>query len=279
MEHYRDSKSKLFEALSADAFAVLNVRDEASAVYAERTSATVIWYGLEQAVPDGRSVHGVIQDMDWTGLTLNVTIDGQSVSVKSPMVGRHNAENLLAAAGVGSALGMTPEVIGHGLASLRAVPGRLEPIVAGQPFGVYVDYAHTEDALRNVLQAVRPLATNRVLVVFGCGGDRDRAKRAPMGRAAYDLADVVFVTSDNPRNEEPGRILSDVLEGIPEPVYADPDRPKAIRAAVAQAVAGDVVVIAGKGHEDYQIVQGTKHHMDDREEAHAALAEIGYSTR
>jgi UDP-N-acetylmuramoyl-L-alanyl-D-glutamate--2,6-diaminopimelate ligase len=143
------------------------------------------------------------------------------------------------------------------------------------PFGVFVDYAHTPDALERVMAAVRPLTTGRLIVVFGCGGDRDRTKRPKMGRAVAEMADLPIVTSDNPRTEEPNSILEMIVAGMTrKPFLVEVDRKKAIRAAMAEARPGDAVIIAGKGHEDYQIVGKLKHHFDDREEAAAALQKV-----
>ncbi|MSQ76942.1 MAG: UDP-N-acetylmuramoyl-L-alanyl-D-glutamate--2,6-diaminopimelate ligase [Nitrospiraceae bacterium] len=199
--------------------------------------------------------------------------------VESRLVGEHNVYNILAAIGVGLHEGLSPEIIQRGIASVVNVPGRFERVEAGQDFTVVVDYAHTDDALLRLLTAAQALKTGRVITVFGCGGDRDRGKRPKMGHVAARLSDVVFLTSDNPRSEDPAAILREIEVGVRE-ALADrriryeviADRRAAIEAAVREAKSGDTVLIAGKGHEDYQIVGSTRLHFDDREVARAALA-------
>ena len=208
----------------------------------------------------------------------------------SPLVGAHNLENILAAAGCGIALELPPEAIRAGIAATRAVPGRLEAIPDPAGRFIYVDYAHTPDALENVLQALDALRQGRLICVFGCGGDRDRRKRPLMGEIAARLSDLAVVTSDNPRSEDPLAIIDDALEGVrraaPRALTAEevrngfaapahivvPDRREAICLAVSAAQPGDTVLIAGKGHETYQIIGSTTIPFDDREEAREALA-------
>jgi len=199
--------------------------------------------------------------------------------VESRLVGEHNVYNILAAIGVGLHEGLTPDTVQRGIASVANVPGRFERVEAGQDFTVVVDYAHTDDALLRLLTAAQALKTGRIITVFGCGGDRDRGKRPKMGRVAARLSDVVFLTSDNPRSENPEAILREIEVGVREVIADQPvryeviaDRRAAIEAAVREAKAGDTVLIAGKGHEDYQIVGSTRLHFDDREVARAALA-------
>ncbi len=166
-------------------------------------------------------------------------------------------------------------MIAAGLHAFRDVAGHLERIEMGQPFAVIVDYAHTPDGVENVLRAARALNPRRLIVVFGCGGDRDRSKRAPMGEAAGSLSDIVILTSDNPRTEDPEKILTDAEAGLrstSKPYEKIADRREAIRRAIAEARTGDLVLIAGKGHEDYQIIGREVFHFDDKEEARAALA-------
>jgi len=187
----------------------------------------------------------------------------------SPLIGKHNVRNCLAAAGLCFGLGVSWDVIAAVLTAGVRVPGRLDRVAVAAPFTVYVDYAHTDDALRNVLEAVRPVTRGRVIVLFGCGGDRDRFKRPRMARVAEELADAVIVTSDNPRTEDPRAIIDEILAGFTPAGLAraqvEPDRRRAIALALEQARPGDLVLLAGKGHETYQIVGQTKHHFDDAE--------------
>jgi UDP-N-acetylmuramoyl-L-alanyl-D-glutamate--2,6-diaminopimelate ligase len=193
------------------------------------------------------------------------------VDVETRLRGRFNVENVLGAVAAGLLLDLDEAAIAEGIASVSGVPGRFEPIEEGQPFSVLVDYAHTPDSLANVLSAARDLVSGRVIVVFGAGGDRDRGKRPLMGKVAADLADVTIVTSDNPRSEEPLAIIQDVLQGTGLEVEIDPDRRSAIARAVSIADEGDVVVIAGKGHEQGQDVGGVVTPFDDGEVAREAL--------
>jgi UDP-N-acetylmuramoyl-L-alanyl-D-glutamate--2,6-diaminopimelate ligase len=211
---------------------------------------------------------------------LEVTPRGSSfraagIEIRTSLRGLFNVENVLGAVAAGLLLDLDEHAIANGIASMSGVPGRFEAIDAGQPFTVLVDYAHTPDSLDNVLRAARTLAGGRVIVVFGAGGDRDRGKRPLMGRIAADLADVVIVTSDNPRSEEPLRVIEDVLLGSGLDVEVDPDRRAAIERAVALAEAGDVVVVAGKGHEQGQEIAGAVHQFDDRAVVREALERLG----
>jgi UDP-N-acetylmuramoyl-L-alanyl-D-glutamate--2,6-diaminopimelate ligase len=223
-----------------------------------------------------------------SGLAFTADTPAGLVAVDSPLMGGHNIANILAAVGVGTALGISRDAIAAGIRSMKAVPGRMENVATGMSFGVIVDYAHTEDALVRLLDAVREVAKRRVITVFGCGGDRDRTKRPKMGRAALRGSDLVIVTSDNPRSEDPLAIIGEIESGMagfgtrlerPEdasgaggtPYLVIPDREAAIRSAIAIAGPGDVVVLAGKGHEDYQIIGSSKLHFDDREQARRAM--------
>jgi UDP-N-acetylmuramoyl-L-alanyl-D-glutamate--2,6-diaminopimelate ligase len=197
-------------------------------------------------------------------------------TVQVPLGGTHNAANALLAAEAAFALGLEPEAIAHGIGEAGPVAGRFERVQGGQDFEVVVDYAHTPDGLEKVLASVREATGGRVVVVFGCGGDRDRSKRPAMGRVAAAGADVVVVTSDNPRSEPPEAIIGAVIDGIPDPsgVLVEPDRRAAIALALRAAAPGDVVVIAGKGHETSQDVAGVRTPFDDRVVARELLAEV-----
>jgi len=200
------------------------------------------------------------------------------MSITSQLVGEHNVSNMLAAIGIGLEMGMTPTRIEHALRSVSNVPGRFERIQEGQDFTVVVDYAHTDDALQRLLEAAQTIKQGQVITVFGCGGDRDPGKRSKMGQVAVKKSDLVIVTSDNPRTEDPQAILADItkgIEGVPHeercPHRTISDRATAIQVAIEAARSGDLVLIAGKGHEDYQILGTEKIHFDDREEARKAI--------
>jgi len=201
-------------------------------------------------------------------ITFDATVDRLEVDLK--LQGRFNLENALGAAAAARALGVDEDAIARGIESVRVVPGRFEEVDEGQPFRVIVDYSHKPDALENVLRAARELAHGRVICVFGCGGDRDRAKRPVMGRIAAELADRAIVTSDNPRSEDPLAIIGEVLAGAPE-LEVEPDRRAAIELAVGAAREGDIVLIAGKGHEQGQEIAGRVLPFDDREVARETL--------
>jgi UDP-N-acetylmuramoyl-L-alanyl-D-glutamate--2,6-diaminopimelate ligase len=196
-------------------------------------------------------------------------------AVKLQLVGQFNVMNALGCAACALGLGLPPEHIIAGLEGIAGVPGRLEKVDRGQDFAVLVDYAHTPEALENVLQTARELRPRRLICLFGCGGDRDRTKRPVMGRAASELADLTIITSDNPRSEEPLAIIEEIRKGVAGgDVQVEPDRAAAIHSAIAQAQAGDTVLLCGKGHEDYQEFEnGRRVHFDDREVAAAALEE------
>lgn len=278
MERYFDAKSLLFTGNSLE-FAVLNRDDEWSRKIKTGEQAKVWWYGREEDAGVERMVTATAIDADLTGLRFVVKHPGGETRIESPLIGQVNVYNLLAAFCVGLAVGIAPALIAEGLQQCARVPGRLEPVMAGQPFAVLVDYAHTDDALRKTLRAVRQLRPKRILTVFGCGGDRDRTKRPLMGAAAGEESDFVVVTSDNPRSEEPMSIINDALVGLQrtEAAYAiEADRAVAIKKALARAEAGDLVLIAGKGHEDYQIIGSQVLPFDDRREAARALKQLGY---
>jgi UDP-N-acetylmuramoyl-L-alanyl-D-glutamate--2,6-diaminopimelate ligase len=196
------------------------------------------------------------------------------IEIETALRGRFNVENVLGAVAAGLLLDLDEEDIAAGVRAVAGVPGRFEAIDEGQPFTVLVDYAHTPDSLETVLRAARDLGEGRLVVVFGAGGDRDRGKRPVMGKIAAELADLVIVTSDNPRSEDPITIIQDVLQGAGLEVEIDPDRRTAIERAIGLAEPGDVVVVAGKGHEAGQEIGGVVHPFDDREVVRAALRRL-----
>ena len=265
MEQYLQAKAKLFEQLRPQATAVLNRADSASEDLARRTPAKKkIWYGL--GVPADLSASDLSSTAAGSSFVLNCA--GTKLPVGSHLPGTHNVVNCLAAAAAALALDIDPKTIVAGIQQLRAVPGRLEPVPWSGPFSVLVDYAHTHDALANVLRAVRAITKRELIVVFGCGGDRDRSKRPKMAAQACDLADKIFVTSDNPRTEDPEDIIRQILVGITRQAHsrtqAITDRRQAIEAALASAQPGDVVLLAGKGHESYQIIGTQRRPFDDK---------------
>jgi len=269
MAAYREAKRRLFAGLSAGATAVINRDDPTGAGMAAGLRADVVYYGLRSA---GLDVTADLESTTPAGSTFVLRARTFETSMHSRLIGRHNVENVLAAAAAAECLGVAPAAIRLGVERLAGAPGRLQPVHPPDwPFSVLVDYAHTDDALRNALQAVRSLTTGRVICVFGCGGDRDRAKRPRMAAVVDELADVAFVTSDNPRTEDPGAIIADILTGFPAAPRCrptiEPDRRRAIEAALTEAASGDAVLIAGKGHETYQLVGDRALHFDDAEVA------------
>ena len=278
MEAYFAAKRRLFDGSLGEPprACVVNVDDEYGARLYEEVRAAglrTLRYSLREVEAEV-TARGVEFSMGGTRLTLR-TPEGER-EVLSPLVGRPHVYNILTAAGCAHAIGLGLDETAAALGSCGGAPGRFERVAHAGDFAVVVDYAHTDDALSNVLRTARDVARGRVITVFGCGGDRDHTKRAPMGEAAAGLSDVVIATSDNPRTEDPEAILRDVEEGLRStgrPYLKIIDRREAIFRAVAEARAGDIVVIAGKGHEDYQIIGTEKRHFDDREVAREALAE------
>lgn len=273
MDEYRAAKLKLFHGLAGeDAAAVVNAEDPSASHFLDVAKVRTITFGKK----------GPVAATDLSG-----TFSGTKFTLKTPwgeatvvmrLLGQHNVANALCAAAICGALGVPVRQIAEGIAALKAVPGRFEPVNAGQDFYVVVDYAHTDDGLRNVLEAARTLSKGRLICVFGCGGDRDKTKRPKMGAVAAKLADFSIVTSDNPRTEDPHRILLDIEVGMQhagkkkgDDYWVIEDRAEAIRRAIEIAKPADFVMIAGKGHEDYQILGTTKIHFDDREIARAML--------
>ena len=280
MENYFAAKQMLFTGAGAPAppFAVIN-RDDAYGPKIKTGAETkVLWYGLgKDATVRARHISS-----SFDGLRFEVHAEGTHFPVQSPLIGRINVYNILAACGVGLSYGLPAETIAKGIANCRAVPGRFERVDEGQPFVVVVDYAHTDDALRNVISMARSLQPKRVVTLFGCGGDRDRTKRPIMGQVAAELSDLVVLTSDNPRSEDPLDIMNDVLVGIRRkdtPCLVEPDRAAAIRRAIGEARPGDILILAGKGHETYQVLKDRTIAFDDRVVAREVLRGFGYRRR
>jgi UDP-N-acetylmuramoyl-L-alanyl-D-glutamate--2,6-diaminopimelate ligase len=280
MENYFAAKQKLFSDLGqqgTQGVAVINVDDTYGARLADLVKVEVeLTYGLQRPA----KLRATRIELGADGSRFVVETPERKFAIRLPLIGRHNIYNALAAIGAGIALQIDVVKVQAALNALPPVPGRLESVSAGQPFGVFVDYAHTDDALRNVLTTLREISSGRVLVAFGCGGSRDTGKRAKMGRVAAELADFTVITSDNPRKEEPEKIAAAVEEGFltvrSDNYVLELDRSRAIQQLLAQAREGDAVLIAGKGHETYQEFEDTVVPFDDRVHAQEALEALGF---
>ena len=274
MEDYFAAKSLLFSPEYLQGRAVINIDDEYGKRLQRSLNPEQVW---TFSITDS-SADLFTSDLFYlpTGVSGQLHTPKGTASFTSPLVGQFNLANLLAAVGVGLHLGLDLAQITAKLPNFAGVPGRMErvQIAPEQDISVIVDYAHTPDSLENMLNAARPFIKGRAICVFGCGGDRDRTKRPLMGRISTKLADLTFVTSDNPRTEEPDAIIQDILDGLPSGTqfHVVSDRAAAIERAILEAEPGDGVLIAGKGHEDYQILGTEKIHFDDREQAREALA-------
>ncbi len=265
MENYLNAKLMLFQQLnSTDGLAILNVDDPASDRIRQQTRAPILTYGVENR--SDLTVRDVESKL--TGLAFTAITPQGELRVSLRLLGDYNLYNALAAIGVGLHHGCSLEAIKAGLES-TIVPGRFELVDRGQDFAVVVDYAHTPDGLENLLTAARKITNGRLICVFGCGGDRDRGKRPIMGKISTTIADHTVITSDNPRTEDPDRIIADIVAGLPDGASYDllPNRKEAIDYAIGLAKGGDLVAIAGKGHEPYQEIHGVRSHFDDREVA------------
>jgi len=291
MQAYWDTKQRLFtEYLPAGpkagrATGVVNTDSAHGRKLSSRLPCPVITTGTG---PDCR-VRGEHFSCDLKGIRGTIVVGDARIGIRSRLVGRHNTENILSAAGAGCALGIAPEVIRDGIEAVACVPGRLESVDTPSGRSVYVDYSHTPDALENALAALRALTAGRIICIFGCGGDRDRSKRPQMGSIAARLSDLAVVTSDNPRSEDPLAIIKEILPGLRQAgavpagggslnaaagqrrFVAEPDRRRAIELGILAARPGDTVLIAGKGHETYQVIGPRTIHFDDREEARRVL--------
>lgn len=267
MDEYAAAKARLFAGLSSESVAVLNRDDANWQRMAADCPAQIVTYGLGREADISAAI-----TRDAVGGTLyRMRIEDRELALENALVGRHNVYNAMAAAGLARAAGISIDDIASGLNALRSVSGRLQRVPCVKGVDVFVDYAHTDDAIRNVLRVLRPLARKRLIIVFGCGGDRDPTKRPKMARAAAEFADAILVTSDNPRSEHPRAVIDQILPGFEgdarRKVVVEPDRRAAIFTALDCAEEGDVVLIAGKGHETYQEIGTTRHPFDDVEVA------------
>jgi UDP-N-acetylmuramyl-tripeptide synthetase len=276
MERYFDAKKKLFDGRLGEkpASCVINIDDEWGAKLADeirRADQRVVTFSQ---IGDADLTADDIEVSLVRGTSFSLKTASGNLHITSPLVGKPHVYNMLAATAVALELGYDLEAIARGLATCIGAPGRFERVPHDADFAVVVDYAHTDDALMNTLMTARELTSGRIITVFGCGGDRDKTKRAPMGKVAGELSDVVIITSDNPRNEDPLKIIAEIEGGV-RSEKADyetlSDRREAINRAIMMARKDDVVIIAGKGHETYQIIGGDKFHFDDREVAAEAL--------
>ncbi|MDD5302082.1 MAG: UDP-N-acetylmuramoyl-L-alanyl-D-glutamate--2,6-diaminopimelate ligase [Elusimicrobia bacterium] len=282
VDAYFDAKARLFDLLAradnkkSPKVAALNFDDpRAHLLVKKAVDCEIIRFGLTDAATD---LKGNIVKADLNGTAFEVTFRGKRYDAHLRLPGRHNVENAMAAAAAMLGLTTKPEHVFNGIAELRAVPGRLESISEGQDFHVFVDYAHTDSALEAILALIRSLPHKRIITVVGCGGDRDKTKRGPMGIAACRGGDSAIFTSDNPRSEDPASILQDIEAGVRGANLQNykmiMDRAEAIAVAIAEARAGDVVLIAGKGHEDCQILADRTIPFDDRDVARSALKSL-----
>ena len=262
MEEYAAAKKKLFSQCKS---ACINADDARGAYMMEGTACPILRYGVQNGAAELRAENVRLSAL---GVTFTAVYKGERAELSLPIPGMFSAYNALSVLAACLNLGMSLEDAADGISSAAGVKGRMEPVPTDGEYSVIIDYSHKPDALEKALKALRPVTKGRLTVLFGCGGDRDRLKRPIMGQIAAKYADFVIVTSDNPRTEEPMDIIREILPGVENgntPYKMICDRPEAIRWAIDNAAPGDVILLAGKGHEDYQIIGHEKHHMDERE--------------
>jgi UDP-N-acetylmuramoyl-L-alanyl-D-glutamate--2,6-diaminopimelate ligase len=267
MEDYRDTKKSFFTEFGLE-YSVINRDDPTGAAWLEEGFPyRALSYGFSKYA----DIRVLEHETGWRGTRMKLSTPAGKMEVSTSMPGKHNASNVMAAVGVGVAENIPLDAVAEAVESVQSVPGRFEKVDEGQDFAVVVDYAHTDNALANLLRTAKEMTEGRLVCLFGCGGDRDRVKRKLMGKVAAQLADVLVVTSDNPRTENPAGIIKDILEGIPgrspATLYVIESRKEAIEKALSAARKGDCVLIAGKGHETYQIIGTERHDFDDRKVA------------
>jgi UDP-N-acetylmuramoyl-L-alanyl-D-glutamate--2,6-diaminopimelate ligase len=273
LDNYYKSKEKLFKNLGRSAFAVINNDDRYGARLKKRTEAIPVTYGINRE----SCVMAKDIKFDCRGTRFTLSTPEAEIQIVSPLIGLHNVYNVLGACAWANKQGIALKVIKSAIGKFATVPGRLERIDSDAHFSIFVDYAHTEDALKNIINALRKLCKRRLVVVFGCGGERDKTKRPKMGRVVSELADYAVITSDNPRSEDPQAIIGDIRKGIRKRNYCViPSRLEAIRKSLSIAKEGDTVLVAGKGHEDYQILKDKIIHFDDREVIRQCLNSPNY---
>jgi UDP-N-acetylmuramoyl-L-alanyl-D-glutamate--2,6-diaminopimelate ligase len=264
-ENYFNAKKILFDAnLKSDGYAIYNADDSYGKRIVSDYKGKIFSYGLGSA-----DFNAQIAELDFNGLLLNIEYDNVFYKINSGLTGKFNAYNVLTAFAISKSLGIDDDIIIRGIEKVANVEGRFKKIKSDKGFWCIVDYSHTPDSLKNALETIRQIITGnaKVITVFGCGGNRDKTKRPVMGKIASELSDIVIVTSDNPRNESPESIIDDVLSGIDKKndLYVEIDRKKAISKGISLAEKGDVILVAGKGHETYQEINGHKSHFDDSE--------------
>jgi len=278
MEAYFEAKARLFSRLPLDGVAVVNITQSWGAKLARSTWGNLVTFGQR-----GSGADLTVENLEHTvrGARYRLVWQGESFDVATRLIGLYQGENICLAAAVGLAQGLDMDSVKRGIENLQTVPGRMEAVDVGQPFAVFIDYSHTPDALDRALASLRPLAANRIIALYGCGGDRDRAKRPIMGAIGVKHADLVYITSDNPRTEDPAVICAEIYSGVPEAergrVKVMVDRREATFAAAAEARLGDVFILSGKGSEPYVEVNGVRTPYDDRVVAAEALRAAGYS--
>jgi UDP-N-acetylmuramoyl-L-alanyl-D-glutamate--2,6-diaminopimelate ligase len=275
LEAYRDAKLRLFEGLDKKSTSVINLDDPASHYFLSAARGKVLSYSLDRR----GDFHVLSLDLKRDSSNFQVQTPTGILDVSAPLIGRFNVSNVLAVMATTYALGIPGGSVAEALLTVSPIRGRAEIVPSGAPFTVVIDYAHTPDALAKILETLSSLERRRILTVIGAGGDRDRGKRPQMAAIAFKLSDELFLTNDNPRSENPDAILDDMAAGIAQgsSFYRDPDRRKAIHESLARASDGDIVLIAGKGHETYQEIAGVKYPFDDRQVALDWLANAGFS--
>jgi UDP-N-acetylmuramoyl-L-alanyl-D-glutamate--2,6-diaminopimelate ligase len=271
MKSYFDAKALLFDVAP---LAVINIDDKYGRKLIERAKGKILTFGIDKKA----EFRYRAKKADIRSSIMEFNHNGKKVEFEFPLPGWFNHQNAAAAGAAALALGVSLERAAEGLSHPPEVPGRLQAVKMGQPFGIYVDYAHTPDALEKLLASLREFHPKNLRIVFGCGGDRDKTKRSVMGGVASELADILYVTSDNPRTESPSAIIKEIVKGIPDKMRCQviEDRAQAIKTALSQALEGDIVAIAGKGHEDYQIIGTVKKYFSDFEIAKSILSKLGY---
>jgi len=273
LENYFQTKSKLFRDINSKSFAVINNDNEYGRKLKELTPAQIVTYGIDnQADITASDIKLALAHTEFSLITRK-----DKIKLKTRLIGRYNIYNILATVAWGLKEGLDLSIIKSTIENFSLVPGRLERINFAGNFAVFVDYAHTEDALENVIESLRQLTKNRVIVVFGCGGERDKTKRPKMGYCVTELADYAIITNDNPRSEDPKKIIDNIERGIKKDNYlVIPERFQAIKKSLSMAKSGDILLIAGKGHENYQILKDKVMPFDDREVVRECLKSMNY---